>query len=199
MSRFWAIAMLESWLRFGQIGLGRAREQGVEQQAARSGRIPGRVLAGRGMEVTLSPRARATVVWIGVAVAVFIFFLAWQALAPFIWAVITAYLFHPTVAFIQRKTRLPKQLVALWFFLLLGLVLAIFFINVTPLLVVQIEQVQQQLIPNVLNDFDTWIEDRQRYDQRFAAIDAQFIQSRVDALGEQLAELIGTEAVPLLL
>jgi predicted PurR-regulated permease PerM len=199
MSRFWAIAMLESWLRFGQIGLGRAREQGVEQQAARSGRIPGRVLAGRGMEVTLSPRARATVVWIGVAVALLIFFLAWQALAPFIWAVITAYLFHPIVAFIQRKTRLPKQLVALWFFLLLGLLLAIFFINVIPLLVVQLEQVQQQLIPDVLNDVDTWLEDRQRYDQRFAAIDAQFIQSRVDALGEQMAELIGTEAVPLLI
>jgi predicted PurR-regulated permease PerM len=151
------------------------------------------------MEVTLSPRARATVVWVGVAVAVLIFFLAWHALAPFIWAVITAYLFHPIVALIQRKTRLPKQLVALWFFLLLGLLLAIFFINVTPLIVVQIEQVQQQLIPNVLNDINSWIEERQRYDQRFAAVDTQFIQARVDALGEQLAELIGAEAVPLLL
>ena len=151
------------------------------------------------MEVTLSPRARATVVWIGVAVALLVFFLAWHALAPFIWAVITAYLFHPIVALIQRKTRLPKQLVSLWFFLLLGLLLAIFFINVTPLLVVQIEQVQQQLIPNVLNDIDNWIGERQRSDPRFAAIDTSFIQARVDALGEQLAELIGAEAVPLLL
>ena len=151
------------------------------------------------MEVTLSPRARATVVWTGVAVGLLIFFLAWQALAPFIWAVITAYLFHPIVAFIQRKTRLPKQLVALWFFLLLGLLLAIFFINVIPLLVVQIEQVQQQLIPNVINDIDSWVEQRARNDQRFAAIDPQFIQARIDALGEQTAELIGTEAVPLLL
>lgn len=151
------------------------------------------------MEVTLSPRARATVVWIGVAVGLLIFFLAWQALAPFIWAVITAYLFHPIVAFIQRKTRLPKQLVALWFFLLLGLLLAIFFINVIPLLAVQIEQVQQQLIPNVINDIDSWVEERARYDQRFAAIDPQFIQARIDALGQQAAELIGAEAVPLLL
>lgn len=151
------------------------------------------------MEVTLSPRARATVVWIGVAVGLLIFFLAWNALAPFIWAVITAYLFHPIVAFIQRKTRLPKQLVALWFFLLLGLLLAIFFINVIPLLAVQIEQVQQQLIPNVINDIDSWVEERARYDQRFAAIDPQFIQARIDALGQQAAELIGAEAVPLLL
>jgi predicted PurR-regulated permease PerM len=151
------------------------------------------------MEVTLSPRARATVVWIGVAVGLLIFFLAWHALAPFIWAVITAYLFHPIVAFIQRKTRLPKQLVALWFFLLLGLSLAIFFINVIPLLVVQIEQVQQQLIPNVINDIDSWVDERARYDQRFAAIDPQFIQARIDALGQQMAELIGAEAVPLLI
>jgi predicted PurR-regulated permease PerM len=151
------------------------------------------------MEVTLSPRARATVVWIGVAVGLLIFFLAWHALAPFIWAVITAYLFHPIVAFIQRKTRLPKQLVALWFFLLLGLLLAIFFINVIPLLVVQLEQVQQQLIPNVINDIDGWVEERARYDQRFAAIDTQLIQARIDAVGLQLAELIGAEAVPLLI
>jgi predicted PurR-regulated permease PerM len=151
------------------------------------------------MEVSLSPRARATVAWIGVAVAILIFFLAWHALAPFIWAVITAYLFHPIVALIQRKTRLPKQIVALWFYLLLGLLLAIAFINLTPLLVVQLEQVQQQLIPDVLNDIDNWVAERQRYDQRFAAIDMQLLQNRIDSLGQQATELIGTEAVPLLL
>lgn len=151
------------------------------------------------MDVTLSPRARATVAWVGVALALVIFVLASHALAPFIWAVITAYLFHPIVAVIQRKTRLPKQVVALWFFLLLGLSLAILFINVTPLLLVQLEQVQQQLIPDVLNDIDGWVEERQRFDQRFAVIDTQLIQARIDLLGQQLAELIGTEAVPLLL
>jgi predicted PurR-regulated permease PerM len=89
--------------------------------------------------------------------------------------------------------------VTLWFYLLLGLLLAILFINVTPLLVVQLEQVQQQLIPDVLNDIDNWVEERQRYDPRFAAIDMQLIQQRIDSLGQQATELIGTEAVPLLL
>jgi predicted PurR-regulated permease PerM len=151
------------------------------------------------MEVTLSPRARATVVWVGVAVALVLLFLASHSLAPFIWAVITAYLFHPIVALIQRKTRLPKQIVALWFYLLLGLLLAILFINVTPLLVVQLEQVQQQLIPDVLNDVDHWLQERKRFDQRFAAIDVQLIESRISQLGRQLTDLVGTEAVPLLL
>jgi predicted PurR-regulated permease PerM len=151
------------------------------------------------MEVTLSPRARATVVWIGVALALVIVVLASHALTPFIWAVITAYLVHPIVAFIQRRTRLPKQLVALWFFLLLGLLLAIFFINVTPLVVVQLEQVQRQLIPDLLNDMDHWVQERKRFDPRFAAIDTQLIEARIYLMGQQLTELISAEAVPLLL
>jgi predicted PurR-regulated permease PerM len=151
------------------------------------------------MDVTLSPRARATVVWLGVARALLIFILASHALTPFIWAVIAAYLFHPAVAFIQRQTRLPKQVVALWFYLLLGLLLVIFFINVTPLLVVQLEQVQQQLIPGVLSDVDLWLQTRKQFDPRFAAIDTQIIESRINVMGQQLTELLGAEAVPLLL
>ena len=151
------------------------------------------------MEVTLSPRARTTVAWVGVVIAVFIAILAWHAMAPFIWAVITAYLFHPIVAWIQRKTRLPKQIVALWFYLLIGLLLAILFINVTPLIVDQVEEVQQQLIPNLLSDADQWIQNRKQFDDRFAGIDLALIEARIDTLGQQAADLLGTEAVPLLL
>jgi predicted PurR-regulated permease PerM len=151
------------------------------------------------MEVTLSPRARTTVAWVGVVLAIFIAILAWHALAPFIWAVITAYLFHPIVAWIQRKTRLPKQIVALWFYVLIGLLLAILFINVTPLIVDQLEEVQQQLIPNLLSDVDQWIQDRKRFDDRFAGIDLALIEARIDTLGQQAADIVGTEAVPLLL
>jgi predicted PurR-regulated permease PerM len=151
------------------------------------------------MEVTLSPHARATVAWIAVALVVIVAALAWHALAPFIWAVITAYLFHPPIAFIQRKTRLPKQIVALWFYILIGLLLTLMLINIAPLLVVQLDEVQTQLIPNVMSDVDRWMEDRKRYDQRFAGLDTQFVESRIDSLGQQVAELVGTEAVPLLL
>src|SRR6185436_13977544 len=154
----------------------------------------GRTLPGRTMEVTLSPRARATVAWIAVALVVIVAALAWHALAPFIWAVITAYLFHPPVAFIQRKTRLPKQIVALWFYILIGLLVTLMFINLAPLLVVQLDEVQTQLIPNVMSDVDRWMEDRKRYDQRFAGLDTQFVESRIDSLGQQVAELVGTEA-----
>ncbi len=157
-----------------------------------------RSLSGSVMEVTLSPRARATVVWIGVALLILVLVLAWHALAPFIWAVITAYLFHPTVAFIQRKTGLPKQLVALGFYLLLGFVVVSLIINVVPLLVTQLEQVQRQLIPSVLADVNQWIEERKQFDPRFSTVDTDFLESRINLFGNQMGAWLGSEAVPLL-
>lgn len=150
------------------------------------------------MDVTLSPRARATVAWIGVTLLILVLFLAWHALTPFIWAVITAYLFHPIVAAIQRVTRLPKQLAALGFYLLLGFIVVNLVIENAPLLFSQLEQVQQKLIPDVLADINRSIEERKQVDPRFAAIDTDFIESRVNLFGRQVADLIGTEALPLL-
>ena len=150
------------------------------------------------MEVTLSPRARATVAWIGVALLIWVLYYAWHALTPFIWATITAYLFHPVIAFIQRKSGLPKQLVALAFYLLLGFVVASLIVNVAPLLFAQIEQVQRQLIPDVLNDINRWVEHRKQIDPRFAAIDTDFVEARINLFGRQLADMLSTEAIPLI-
>lgn len=150
------------------------------------------------MEVTLSPRARATVIWVGVALILAVLVLAWHALAPFIWAVITAYLFHPIIAFLQRKTRIPKQIVALAFYLLLGYVVISLVMTVVPLLVTQLDQVQRQLIPDVLSDVDGWVQERAEYDARFAAVDMEAVEQRVDLFGRQFADTVGTEAVPLL-
>lgn len=150
------------------------------------------------MEVTLSARARATVIWIGVALALVVLYLARHALAPFIWAVITAYLFHPIVAFIQRKTRLPKQVVALAFYILLGFVIYTAVINMAPLLVSQTEQVQRRFIPAVLRDIDLWLQERKAVDPRFEQIDVEAVNERIRLFGRQAAELAGTEAVPLL-
>jgi predicted PurR-regulated permease PerM len=150
------------------------------------------------MEVTLSPRARATVAWIGVALLIWVLYYAWHSLTPFIWAVVTAYLFHPIVAFIQRKTGLPKQLVALAFYFFLGFVVVSLIVNVAPLVFTQLEQVQRQLIPDVLKDVNRWVEERKQVDPRFAAIDTEFVEARINLFGRQLADLLSTEAVPLI-
>ncbi|MFT4037901.1 MAG: AI-2E family transporter [Thermomicrobiales bacterium] len=150
------------------------------------------------MEVTLTSRARATVIWIGVALLIIVLVLARHALAPFVWAVISAYLFHPIVAFIQRKTRLPKQIVALAFYIMLGFVVYTAVMTVVPLLVHQSDQVQRQLIPEVMRDVDTWVEERQKTDPRFENVDIDAVNDRIRLFGRQAAELVGTEAVPLL-
>jgi predicted PurR-regulated permease PerM len=152
----------------------------------------------RRMEVTLSSRARATVIWIGVALLLVVLYLARHALAPFIWAVITAYLFHPIVAFIQRTTRLPKQVVALAFYIFVGFVIYTAVVNIVPLLVTQSEQVQRQLIPAVLRDIDYWLQQRKAVDPRFEQLDIPAVNERIRLFGRQAAELAGTEAVPLL-
>lgn len=149
------------------------------------------------MDVTLSPRARATVAWIAVAVGGYLLFKSAHALKPFAWAIITAYIFHPLVARIHRKTRLPKHLITGWLYALLGLVFTILLINLTEPLVQQIGDLQQEQIPEVIDDIEAWLEARPN--DRFAGVDTDFIEDRLSALGAQLGDVLGTEALPLLL
>ena len=155
--------------------------------------------AGPVMDVTLSPRARAVVAWIAAALGVVILFEAAHALRPFAWAIITAYILHPLVAAIHRRTRLPKHLITGWLYILIGLILIIVFINLTPPLIGQVKELQQERIPDVVDDIDQWFEERKREDERFAGIDTAFIEERLDLLGQQAADVLGTEALPLLL
>lgn len=151
------------------------------------------------MDVTLSPRGRTTIAWIGVILALLVLFQAYHALAPFVWAVIAAYILHPLVASIQRKTRLPRQVITIWLYLVIGLVLAFLFINVTPPLIEQINQLQQETIPRMIGDIQGWIDQAQKNDDRFSGLDPNFVQARLSLLGQQLADLLSTEAVPLLI
>ena len=151
------------------------------------------------MDVTLSPRGRAAVAWIAAALGVVLLFEAGHALAPFAWAVITAYILHPLVGAIHRRTHLPKQLITGWLYILIGLVLIIIFINLTPPLLQQLQDLQQQTIPRVISDIDQWFNERKLRDDRLAGLDTDFIEARLNALGQQLADLLGTEALPLLL
>ena len=77
------------------------------------------------MEVSLSPRGRTIVIWIGVIAGAVLLLEAANALRPFAWAIITAYLLHPFVSMVHRRTRLPKPLITLWLYAMIGLMLTI--------------------------------------------------------------------------
>jgi predicted PurR-regulated permease PerM len=72
-------------------------------------------------------------------------------------------------------------------------------INLTPPLVQQVEDLQQQKIPDMVADIERWFDNRTRQDERLAGIDTEFFEERLNALGQQLADALGTEALPLLL
>jgi predicted PurR-regulated permease PerM len=150
------------------------------------------------MEVTFSPRARAIVVWIGFIAGALLLLEAAHALKPFAWAIITAYIFHPLVSFIHRKTRLPKHLITAWLYVMLGLVITILLINFLPPLVDQVKQLQDE-IPNAVDHTRIWIQQHQLSRLQSLGVEANFVDTRLNELGRQVASLVSNAALPLAL
>src|SRR5215208_7679583 len=74
--------------------------------------------------IFLSPRAKATVLWIAAALILLFFWQVRAILTPFLWAIVTAYVLNPVVVFLARRTRMPRRVWSIVFYLvLLGLLL----------------------------------------------------------------------------
>jgi predicted PurR-regulated permease PerM len=72
--------------------------------------------------IYLSSRARATIVWVAVAVTLLFVWEVRDILTPFIWAIITAYVLNPVVIFLARRTGWSRRMWAIVFYAgLLGL------------------------------------------------------------------------------
>lgn len=151
------------------------------------------------MDVTLSPRARTTVAWLLAVVAILVLFRAAQALAPFIWAVITAYILHPFVVMIQRRTRLPRALITVWVYLVIVLLFTFLAITLAPQIGEQIDEIRRQTIPNMVDDVEGWFLHQREIDGPFSSVDPAFVRERLDLLDQQAAEVLSAEAVPLIL
>jgi predicted PurR-regulated permease PerM len=150
------------------------------------------------MDVSLSPRARTVVMWVGIIVGLIILLEAAHALKPFAWVIITAYVFHPFVSFIHRKTRLPKHLITTWLYLMLGLVIVILAINLAPPFVDQVKEFQDQT-PNTVVDFQTWLRENQSERLEQLGLEEDFLETRVNELAKNATEMVSTAALPLLL
>jgi predicted PurR-regulated permease PerM len=150
------------------------------------------------MDVTLSPRARTIVLWVGFIAGALLLFETAHALKPFAWAIITAYIFHPLVSFVHRKTHLPKHLITAWLYVMLGLVITILIINFVPPLVEQLKGLQDQ-IPTAADDAQTWLDEHQLSRLQQLGIEADFVDKRLNELGQQIADSIGGAALPLVL
>jgi predicted PurR-regulated permease PerM len=149
------------------------------------------------MEVSLSPRGRTIVIWIGVIAGAVLLLEAANALRPFAWAIITAYLLHPFVSMVHRRTRLPKPLITFWLYAMIGLLLTILAINFGPVLVDQISQFNDE-IPKISDDIETWINDNQQGRLDEMGIDSTYINERLDEIGTEIANTLGKAALPVL-
>lgn len=95
--------------------------------------------------IHLSPRARATILWIAVAIIVLFLWEVRGILTPFVWAIVTAYVLNPVVVFLARRTGLPRRLWTVVFYLgLLGL-LAWGLGTLLPLLSQQVSELVNEL------------------------------------------------------
>jgi len=95
--------------------------------------------------IYLSSRERATILWI-IVIAGLVFL--WQVsdiLAPFVWAIITVYVFSPLVNLVARRTGLPRRLCAIISFLLLLGLLVLGIVVIVPVISSDIQQLVQAL------------------------------------------------------
>jgi predicted PurR-regulated permease PerM len=136
--------------------------------------------------------------WVGVIVGLVILLEASHALKPFAWAIITAYVFHPFVSLIHRKTRLPKHLITIWLYLMLGLVIVILANNLAPPFVDQVKEFQNQT-PNTVDDFQTWLREHQSERLEQLGLEEDFLETRINEIAESATSMVSTAAVPLLL
>ena len=101
------------------------------------------------METYFSPRAKLITFWVLTGLVLLVLASVFNVLAPFLWAVVTAYIFQPIINGIVRRTRLPRPAVALvlYFALVAGLVFGI--VNLWPVVRTQALGLLNQLPDSV--------------------------------------------------
>ena len=149
------------------------------------------------MEVTLSPRSRAIVIWIGAVAAGLLLLDAAHALQPFIWAIITAFILNPFVSLVHRRTRLPKHLITIWLYAMIALVITILIINFSAIVIEQVKGLQDQ-IPNAVDDVQNWLNVNHRDTLDRLGFDQNFVNQRLNDASKPLADAFGKAVIPVL-
>ncbi len=97
------------------------------------------------METRLSPRGKLIVFWVLAVLGLALLAHFASVLSPFLWAIITAYIFAPLIALVARRTRLPRPLVAVVFYLAIVAALVIGILTLVPILRQQADGLFRQL------------------------------------------------------
>jgi predicted PurR-regulated permease PerM len=119
-------------------------------------------------------------------------------LSPFVVAAIFAYVLHPVVGWLQRRTGLPRALViAVLYIFLIGFLVIVGFL-VVPALIDQVRALVN-LLPAVIESAEQQLQQRPQIRIGELVVDTEALLKRLDVAAQALAERFSREAVPLLL
>lgn len=118
--------------------------------------------------IFLSPRSRATILWIVAAIALLFLWEVRDILTPFIWAIVTAYVLNPVVLFLTKRTGLSRRVWSILFYLLLLGLLIWGVSSLVPLIGKQVSELIREM------------------PQHFREAGKIFGQSQIDVLGTRI-------------
>ncbi|MFL5733814.1 MAG: AI-2E family transporter [Chloroflexia bacterium] len=131
-----------------------------------------------GDRIYLSSRARATIIWITVAVTLVFLWQVHEILTPFIWAIVTAYVLNPVVVFLARKTGMPRRIWAILFYALLLALLLWGLGTLLPLL--------SQQFALFLRDLPGHVREAGKFGRELGLLDKSVGNNVIDILGTQI-------------
>lgn len=111
--------------------------------------------------IHLSPRAKAVVFWMLVLLAALFLWRVREVVLPFVWALVTAYIFLPPVRSLAQRTRVPRPVWIVVLYLAGG---AIVYLLVTVLIPVVGRQYEELLkaAPGIIADVQEYIREHER-------------------------------------
>lgn len=146
------------------------------------------------METRFSPRSKLIAFWVLTGLVLALVANFFSLLSPFLWAVVTAYIFSPVIGWIARRTHLPRPLVALVLYIAIVTGLVVGIVTLVPIVRVQASELTKQLPQTTEAGIDY-------FDQRFPdltdrlGLDADALQKQVNDIFNQITTRAPATAV----
>jgi predicted PurR-regulated permease PerM len=107
--------------------------------------------------IRLSPTAKFITIAVIIVLTIMMLRAATHILAPFIGAIITAYLFNPLISFLHRKTNFGRAAWILVLYVTVGVVFYWLGSFLIPLAVGQYNDLRLRLIPTITTEIHNWV------------------------------------------
>lgn len=106
-------------------------------------------------EITLSSRAKTIVLLILGAMIAIVLWKAGGVVIPFVWALVTAYLFNPLITFASERTRTTRLVWVFFLYIVLGLIGAWALLELVPIVTFQVRQLAREL-PQIMSSAEQY-------------------------------------------